>query len=184
MSFNQDESWFSTHFYADGTARTVVMREGDAPSRDDMAIVLAVQLADRLPDSPSAAAQHFDANTLDFTDDYRALVRGFYLQEIRWRTVPGSCPRPPGSTSLAPTPGTGGGDGSPVVNQDKPGPGAIDVQHGASVDPSARAALDGTCGSPSPCDPGCGPCDQRYAAEREDDTPASTWLPGESDGTR
>jgi hypothetical protein len=68
--------------------------------------------------------------------------------------------------SLAPTPGTEGGDGSPVVNQDKPGPGAIDVQHGASVDPSARAALS------------------RAFPDAIHDTPASTWLPGESDGTR
>lgn len=86
--FNKNETWWSTTFKADGTARTSIMRRGDAPDADDKAWEMAVDIADRLRPGEDPTV-HFNRTCMLPTGEQKAAAETAYNREVHRRTVPG-----------------------------------------------------------------------------------------------
>ncbi len=86
--FNQNETWWSTTLHADGTARTSILRFGDAPDADNQAWEEAVQIADRLASGEDPEAHFARACRLPPGAE-RTAAYDAYCKEIRLRTIPG-----------------------------------------------------------------------------------------------
>lgn len=82
MQFSKDETLWATYVHPDDTAHTAVIRHGDNPDEDDAAYEVALQLV---------ALHEVDRDgALEAVDEHRkALVRKYFLAEIRLRTEPG-----------------------------------------------------------------------------------------------